>query len=80
MIPLPPLPLIRSQVILIILDLPLPHSSLGLRTVPVSHGPDGSVLRGRTRAVPSSFQLQDGRWTGRSRPVQDRRGAAVTAV
>ena len=54
---------------------------IGVRTVPVPHRPDGSCTTG---PVPVPFRPHssylDGRWTGRSRPVQDRRCTSVTAV
>ena len=52
-----------------------------MRTVPVPHGLDGCRTTG---AVPvpyrGHFNHLDGRWTGRSRPVQDRHCTSVTAV
>jgi Transposase/Homeodomain-like domain len=55
-------------------------SDVGLRTVTVQYGLDGSVVRTRTRAVKPLVSQPDGRWTGRTSPSNTVQCTAVTAL
>ena len=57
-----------------------PHLEVGLATVTVPYGPDGSVVRSPSRAATPPIDHQDGRIIQRAYPSNTVHCTAVTAL